>query len=54
MPINISIIIEKQSNSVRRKILEAIKIHKDKPNFNNKVELVDTLKFNVCWSVYKI
>ena len=39
--------IDKQSNSVRRKISEAIKIHKDKPNFNNKEELVDTMKFIV-------
>ena len=37
--------IDKQSNSVRRKISEAIKIHKDKPNFNNKEELVNTMKF---------
>ena len=39
--------IDKQSNSVRRKISEALKIHKDKPSFNNKEELVDTLKFIV-------
>ena len=39
--------IDKQSNSVRRKISEAIKIHKEKPNFNNKEELVDTMKFIV-------
>ena len=39
--------IDKQSNSVRRKISEAIKIHKDKPNFNNKEELVNTMKFIV-------
>ena len=36
--------IDKQSNSVRRKILEALIIHKDKPSFNNKEELVDTMK----------
>ena len=39
--------IDKQSNSVRRKISKAIKIHKDKPNFNNKEELVDNMKFIV-------
>ena len=36
--------IDEQTNSVRRKISEAIKIHKDKLNFNNKEELVDTMK----------
>ena len=46
--------IDKQSNSVQRKILEAIKIHKDEPNFNNKEELVDTMKIIVRWSVYNI
>ena len=39
--------IDKQSNSLQQKISEAIKIHKDKPNFNNKEELVDTMKLIV-------
>ena len=39
--------IHKQSNSVRRKISEALKKHKDKPSFNNQEELVDNMKFIV-------
>ena len=37
--------LDRQSDSVRRKISEAIRIHTDKPSFNNKDEMVDAMKF---------
>ena len=40
-------ILDRQPDSVRRKISEAIRIQKDKPRFNNKDELKDVTKFVV-------
>ena len=38
-------ILDRQSNTARRKISEAIMIKKDGPNINVREELVDTMKF---------
>ena len=40
-------ILDKQSNSIKRKISEALKINKDKPTINERSELFETLKFIV-------
>ena len=40
-------ILDRQANSIKRKISEALKINKDKPTINVRAELVDTLKFIV-------
>jgi len=39
------IILDRQSNTIRRKISEAVKIVKDNPNLNERDELASTIKF---------